>query len=58
MWLRDSLPDDLQGARMLLYGYDTNLLQSDSFQDIDDIAGTFRTNIRSIRRSHKVSGEL
>jgi hypothetical protein len=55
MWLRDCLPQDLQGARVLLYGYDTNLLESQSFQGIYDAAITFRTNLRSIRNTRKVS---
>jgi hypothetical protein len=54
MWLRDSLPQDLQGARVLLYGYDTNLVQSQTFQDIDDIAVTFSRSIRSIRGRREV----
>jgi hypothetical protein len=56
MWLRDSLPRDLQGARVLLYGYDTSLLQSQSFQDISDIAIAFSRSIRSIRPSYQVCG--
>jgi hypothetical protein len=55
MWLRDSLPHDLKGARGLLYGYNTDLLQSQSFQNIDDIAVAFSRCIRSVR-GHKVSG--
>lgn len=54
MWLRDSLPQDLDGARVLLYGYNTSLNQSQTFQNIDDIAVAFSEGIRSIRR-HNVS---
>ena len=55
MWLRDCLPQDLQGARILLYGYDTSLLGSQSFQGIYDTAITFTMNLRSIRKTSKVS---
>jgi hypothetical protein len=56
MWLRDSLPNDLKGARVLLYGYDTSLLQSQTFQNVDDIAITFCKSIKRIRRYDNVSG--
>ncbi|KAI9761696.1 MAG: hypothetical protein M1840_001727 [Geoglossum simile] len=52
MWLRDSLPDDLEGARVLIYGYNTGLLQSQAFQNIDDLAISFSQNIRSIRQNY------
>ncbi|KAK3294357.1 uncharacterized protein B0H64DRAFT_324187 [Chaetomium fimeti] len=38
MWIRDSLPKHLPGTRAILYGYDTKLLNSDSFQSIPDLA--------------------
>jgi hypothetical protein len=49
MWLRDSLPADLPGVQVLLYGYDTRLLESHSFQGIKDIA-------RRLRESTKQAG--
>jgi hypothetical protein len=49
MWLRDSLPDDLQGARILIYGYDTRLENSKSFQNVTSLAGQFRNQIQTIR---------
>jgi len=55
MWLRDSLPKDLKGARVLLYGYDTSLLDSQTFQSIDDIAIAFCERIRGIRTNENVS---
>jgi hypothetical protein len=36
MWIRDALPS--QGIRFILYGYDTALVGSKSFQGIDDLA--------------------
>lgn len=38
MWVRDSLPKDLQGTRTILYGYDTKLHESNSFQGLRDLA--------------------
>jgi hypothetical protein len=38
MWIRDSLPKHLHGTRAIVYGYDTKLLDSDSFQSIPDLA--------------------
>jgi len=49
MWLRDSLPQDLPGARILIYGYDTRLEGSQSFQDVRTLAGQFRNQIKAIR---------
>src|ERR1700733_9740711 len=58
MWLRDGLPHDLKGARVLVYGYNTNLLESQTFQTVDDIAIAFSKSIRSIRIHNKVSGTV
>jgi len=55
MWLRDGLPCDLKGARILSYGYNTNLLRSQAFQSVDDIATAFSVSIRSIRKRKPVS---
>ncbi|KAI9767398.1 MAG: hypothetical protein M1839_004517 [Geoglossum umbratile] len=52
MWLRDCLPSDLEGARILLYGYNTNLLQSQAFQNIGDLAIAFSQAVRSIRQNN------
>lgn len=41
MWIRDELPDALPGARVLIYGYDTKLHDSQSFQLIPDLAIAF-----------------
>ena len=46
MWLRDALPHDLPGARVLTYGYDTRLAESSNFQNLEDIALTFRASLR------------
>ncbi len=40
MWIRDALPTGLPGIRFLLYGYDTTLANSQSFQTIADLSRT------------------
>ena len=51
MWLRDRLPKDVLKLRSVIYGYDTKLFKSHSFQDLDDIAWSFIANLKEIRRS-------
>ncbi|KAL1846175.1 hypothetical protein Daus18300_014338, partial [Diaporthe australafricana] len=36
-WVRDKLPVDVGEARCILYGYDSHLVHSESFQSIEDI---------------------
>ena len=45
MWLRDALPDHLQGARVLIYGYDSKLAESRSYQNLEDVASKFRQSL-------------
>jgi len=56
MWLRDGLPQDLAGARVLSYGYDSKLIQSETFQSVDNIADSFLVSMRSIRVHDRVRG--
>ena len=51
MWLRDRLPQDVPKLRSLIYGYDTKLFKSHSFQDLDDIAWSFIAGLKETRRS-------
>jgi hypothetical protein len=37
MWIRDVLPKDLPGMRAVIYGYNTKLDSSQSFQNIGDL---------------------
>jgi hypothetical protein len=37
MWLRDKLPIDIPGVRIILYGYDTHLVNSFSFQTFHEL---------------------
>lgn len=40
MWIRDAIPKSVPGLRTLIYGYDSKLEGSNSFQSISDIART------------------
>jgi hypothetical protein len=51
MWLRDALPLDFPGARILIYGYDTRLLRSSSFQNLTDLGRALRIDMKAIRVS-------
>jgi hypothetical protein len=52
MWLRDQLPIDIPHMRMIIYGYDTHLVDCQSFQTIDDLALSFYSKLRSITRAN------
>lgn len=41
MGMRDNLPKHLQGVRVIIYGYNTKLHNSQAFQSIKDIAHNF-----------------
>ncbi|KAI0594419.1 hypothetical protein F4775DRAFT_574145 [Biscogniauxia sp. FL1348] len=51
MWIRDSLPKSYPRVRALLYGYDTKLLNSDSFQRVEDISTTLTHQLCTLSRS-------
>ena len=51
MWLRDSLPQDLESAQIYLYGYDSHLSNSRSFQGIVALATTLRQRLQRLRVS-------
>ena len=48
VWLRDRLPKDMPGIRPIIYGYDTQLVQSESVQTVDDLASSFIARLASI----------
>jgi hypothetical protein len=56
MWLRDSLPMDVKGLRVFTYGYNTAVPNSNSFQDLEALASTFRRSILAVRRQFPVGG--
>lgn len=45
MWLRDALPEGIPGARILIYGYESAIANSQSMQNIEDIAKSFYNSI-------------
>lgn len=49
MWLRDALPLDLPTARILIYGYDTQTIGSNSFQNLDDLGRALQADIGAMR---------
>ncbi|EHK42206.1 hypothetical protein TRIATDRAFT_14480, partial [Trichoderma atroviride IMI 206040] len=58
MWLRDALPYDITGedgddpdvpiSRIMIYGYESSLQDSDSFQNLEDIGTSFHSSLRSM----------
>ena len=48
MWLCDSLPDDLPNARIILYGYDTGMAHSRSFQSLEGLASTLTSTLQML----------
>ncbi|KAH8900918.1 hypothetical protein GQ53DRAFT_608318, partial [Thozetella sp. PMI_491] len=56
LWLRDELPVSAPGTRVIIYGYDSSLIESNSFQSINDIA---RGLLEQLRASgcHKASAK-
>lgn len=47
MWLKDDLPSEIPNARVIIYGYDTKLKDSDSFASIKTLAQAFRTVLQN-----------
>lgn len=51
MWLRDALPLDAPGVRVLIYGYDARIIRSSSFQNLTDLGKALQIDIKGIRVS-------
>ncbi|KAF2261462.1 hypothetical protein CC78DRAFT_535652 [Lojkania enalia] len=49
MWLRDELPSFVPHARVLIYGYDTHLENSQSFATLEDLGSRFAQAICTAR---------
>jgi hypothetical protein len=56
MLLKDSLPADLKGIRVLIYGYNMQLSDSRSFQDLEALASTFPRLLLLMRRQSTICG--
>jgi triacylglycerol esterase/lipase EstA (alpha/beta hydrolase family) len=54
MWLRDQLPNDKPTCRVVTYGYDTQLVHSDSFQTIDHLGLGFARQLVTMRLANNV----
>ncbi|QYS92890.1 ANK_REP_REGION domain-containing protein [Trichoderma simmonsii] len=56
MWLRDALPYDITEkggdgrpiSRVMVYGYSSNLFQSDSLQNLEDLGTAFHRHLRKL----------
>lgn len=55
MWLRDSLPQDLTleetgqpMARVMIYGYESRVSESESMENIEDFATKFRESLSAL----------
>ena len=55
MWLRDSLLKDLLNLRVLLYGYDSSLDGSYSYQNVSTLADTLARYLNELRGRSQVS---
>ncbi|KAH8880966.1 hypothetical protein GQ53DRAFT_799429 [Thozetella sp. PMI_491] len=60
MWIRDALPHDLGGtggngsnplARIMVYGYESHLPQSNSFQSLEDLGSSFHNSLLALATS-------
>lgn len=51
MWLRDSLAKELPHARIFIYGYNTELQGSHSFENIGDLALKLQHAIKVVSNS-------
>jgi hypothetical protein len=55
MWLRDDLPERLLGCRVIIYGYDSKLQNSQSFQDMPALSRRFTSLLEAIAPSFSPS---
>jgi hypothetical protein len=49
MWLSDSLPFDIPTARVAIYGYESTLENSISFQNLRDLGNRFAKAVQSLK---------
>jgi hypothetical protein len=54
MWLADELHLSWPKARIMIYGYESAIMGTESVQDLHDIAMVFKDRLVSIRESTKV----
>lgn len=54
MWLCDDLPNDLATTRIIIYGYESQVHGSQSFQDLEALATTLRTSLQRLGHATEV----
>lgn len=61
MWLRDSLPNDMTSgttnkpmARIMIYGYESDVVNSSNMQNLEDLATTLHNSLLAITTSSKL----
>lgn len=58
MWLRDDLPVRLRQTRILVYGYDTKVVASSSFQNLNDLGNMFQYSVKRLQLGSSVREAL
>jgi hypothetical protein len=55
MWLRDNLPERIPDARIMIYGYNANVISDVSTGRIRTFSETFLEKLRHVREGNTVS---
>jgi hypothetical protein len=58
MWLSDSLVWDMSSARVMIYGNDTKLKDSESFEDLEGLAGSLQIALSRLIKQSRDSKPL
>ncbi|XEU94786.1 hypothetical protein FSHL1_000070 [Fusarium sambucinum] len=58
MWLRDDLPISIPNCRVFIYGYNTQLEESTSFQSLEDIGIAFKDGLKHLVKANQKRGHL
>jgi hypothetical protein len=57
MWLADKLPRNWSRTRVMIYGYQSQIMGTKSRQTLGDIATTFKNRLVDIRKFPNVSNQ-
>jgi len=57
MWIADKLPKNWSRTRIMIYGYESQIMGTKSRQTLGDIATTFKNRLVEIRKRPSVSNE-
>jgi hypothetical protein len=55
MWLRDEIAKKLPNARILIWGYRSPVIRSNSFRTLEHISQNFKDSLQHIRKTQCVS---